>query len=307
MPRPASATLKRTAVIAARDLELDHAAVGRVLDRVVDEVRQHLPHLVGVGRGSAAGPARTRTRARCRAGRCTCAASTTVARELARVVRADVELDAVGVEPARPEDVVHGPREPVGLGRDHGEQVRALRLVELQVLTLERQRRAVDRGQRRAQLVRDGRDEVAAQLLEHAVGGQVAERVDGALVELDRRRSRARARAPAARAAASRRSSRSSASPRRARCPRSRPSPGSPPPPAAPRPSSAESRVTASAARFQRRTMPSRSSMKTPSPMCSSTRAASARRSTSRNSSALSTAVAARRASSCVVTRSAGP
>ena len=61
----------------------------------------------------------------------------------------------------------------------------ALRLVELQVLALERQGRAVDRGQRRAQLVRDRRDEVAAQLLEHALLGQVAEGVDGALGELD--------------------------------------------------------------------------------------------------------------------------
>src|SRR3954467_3551653 len=34
-------------VVAAPDLELDPAAVRRVLDRVVDEVRQHLPDLVG--------------------------------------------------------------------------------------------------------------------------------------------------------------------------------------------------------------------------------------------------------------------
>src|ERR1043165_6498110 len=50
----------------------------------------------------------------------------------------------IGVQAARPEDVVHRAGEAVGLGRDDGQQVGALRLVERQVGTLQGQRGPVD-------------------------------------------------------------------------------------------------------------------------------------------------------------------
>ena len=59
-----------------------------------------------------------------------------------------------------------------------------LGVVERDVVALQRHRRAVDRGERRPQLVRDGRDEVALQLLDRPLVGEVAERVDGAVREL---------------------------------------------------------------------------------------------------------------------------
>ena len=81
------------------------------------------------------------------------------------------------------------------------------------VVALQRQGGAVDRRERRPQLVGDGRDEVALQLLDRALVGQVAESVHGALREpaagsrarargrgrVDRQRLRPRS--PAARAA----------------------------------------------------------------------------------------------------------
>ena len=62
-----------------------------------------------------------------------------------------------------------------------------LLVAEHDVLAPERHRSAVDRRQRRAELVRDGRDEVAPQLLDRSLLGQIAERVDGAVGELCRR------------------------------------------------------------------------------------------------------------------------
>ena len=61
------------------------------------------------------------------------------------------------------------------------------RFLELEILARERQRRAVDRSERRAQLVRHGRDEVLANLLERAFLGEVAERVHRSFVEADSR------------------------------------------------------------------------------------------------------------------------
>ena len=77
-----------------------------------------------------------------------------------------------------------------------------LRLLEPHVVALERERGAVDRRERRAELVRHGRDEVALQLLDRALLGHVAERVDRAAGERGRPRSRATARCPSRRRAA---------------------------------------------------------------------------------------------------------
>ena len=98
-----------------------------------------------------------------------------------RIARLDRHVQRAGIEPARPEDVVDRAREPVGLAGDDVEQLRALVVVEHDVAPPQRHRRAVDRGERRAQLVRDRRDELRAHRLERALLGQVAEGVDDAV------------------------------------------------------------------------------------------------------------------------------
>ena len=65
------------------------------------------------------------------------------------------------------------------------EQPRAQLVGEVDVGAQQRQRGAVDRRERRPQLVRDGGDEVGAHQLERALVGEVAEGVDRALVEAD--------------------------------------------------------------------------------------------------------------------------
>ena len=106
------------------------------------------------------------------------------ARELGGVGSADRNLSGARVEPAREEDVVDDPREPLRLARDHAEHPLLLVDAERDVLAAQRHRGAVDRGERRAQLVRDGRDEIALELLDRPLVGEVAERVDRALREL---------------------------------------------------------------------------------------------------------------------------
>ena len=189
-------------------------------------------------------------------------------------------------------------RQPAGLLDDHVEQLVAQLGLELDVVAAQRERGAVDRGERRAQLVRHGRDEVLAHRLERALLGEVAERVDGAVlvadrgdrepelaaVELERNALRPRRLAGAARRG-TRGSDRVPAGDRgRRRAGRARPPPATP--------------VIRSAALFQSRIRPLRSTRKTPSPIVASTRAACARSSASRKSRAFSIAIVARRASS---------
>ncbi len=102
-----------------------------------------------------------------------------------RVAPLDRDAHAARLEPARPEDVVHDAREPVGLARDDLEQPVALRLLDRDVAAPQGHRRAVDRGERRAELVRHGRDEVRLHLLHGPLVGDVAERVHGAAREAD--------------------------------------------------------------------------------------------------------------------------
>ena len=69
------------------------------------------------------------------------------------------------------------------LAGDHAEQADALVIAERDIGSLQRHRGAVDGGERRAQLVGDGRDEVALQPLDRVLLGEVAERVDRPLDE----------------------------------------------------------------------------------------------------------------------------
>ena len=93
--------------------------------------------------------------------------------------------ECVRVEPARPEDRVDRAGEAVRLVRDHVQQRDVLVLVEHDVLATKRHRGAVDRRERRAELVRDGRDELGLQRVEGTLLRQIPERVDGAVHHRD--------------------------------------------------------------------------------------------------------------------------
>src|SRR5581483_8403075 len=70
---------------------------------------------------------------------------------------------------------------------DDLEQLLAELALELDVVAPKRQRGAVDRGEGRTELVRNGCDEVLAHALERALLVQVAERVYGSVLEADGR------------------------------------------------------------------------------------------------------------------------
>ena len=276
-------TEKRTRPPPTRgELHLDPAAVGRVLDRVVDEVDQDAADLVGVA--DDVGQVGRRVEHEL--------VTALEVRELGlddvpcepqRVARHDRHVQRAGVEPARPEDVVDRAREPLGLAGDDVEHLRALVVVERDIAPPQRHRRAVDRGERRAQLVGDRRDELRAHRLERPLLGQVAEGVDDAVrhgdavqrepqlarpeVERQRLRPRRRDRRPRRRPGRARRCSPSRGSPRR-RAGRARRRAAGPLRPQ--RPGSTCGRT------------PRRSTKKTPSPTEASTRAACARSSASR-------------------------
>ena len=131
-------------------------------------------------------PSGARSESSIAGGRCAPAAATTARRPRARRTRSIGDVDRVGVEPARPQDVVDDPGEALGLARDHAQHALALLVGERHIGAAQCHRRAVDRRQRRPQLVRDRRDEVALQPLERALVRQVAERVDRALREVGR-------------------------------------------------------------------------------------------------------------------------
>ena len=285
-----------------RDRDGDRSAVGGVLDGVVDEVDQHPPDLVRVA--CHLGQIRVGDqRELVRAAEVRALRLNDIVDERDRVAVLDRDVQRVGIEPRGPEDVVDRPRKPVGLPRNDIEQVRALVVGERDVLAAERHRCAVDRSERRPQLVRHGRDELGAHRLERTLLGQVAEGVDdpvrhddpmdrepeltAAEVEWQRLRPRrdpslggkrhraTTAAQPGIASTATRSITAASASP-----------------------------VAAAAARFQVRTRPWRSTRKTPSPTEASTRTACARSSAARYSWALSTATATRAASSRTVSTS---
>ena len=117
IPSPRSETTKRTRAARRLDSHLDEAAVGRVLDRVVDEVDEHLAHLVRIRRdrrrarrhvqGELDPGREVRTRRRDHG-----------PRQRTAVTALDRDVEHPGVEPARPEDVVDDPRQALRLARD---------------------------------------------------------------------------------------------------------------------------------------------------------------------------------------------
>ncbi len=117
-------------------------------------------------------------------GRWVSAAARTAAGDLDRVGPSDQDLFRTRIEPARQQNVVDDPREPLRLAGDHVEHPLLLVDAERDVVAPQRHRRAVDRGERSAKLVRDRRDEVALQLLDGPLLGEIPERVHRALREL---------------------------------------------------------------------------------------------------------------------------
>ena len=85
--------------------------------------------------------------------------------DLLQVDRARVPLDVARLELARVEHLVDEPRQALGFLDDDAEEARALGRLEVRVVAQDLGERA-DRGQRRAQLVRHGRDEVVLQPVE---------------------------------------------------------------------------------------------------------------------------------------------
>src|ERR1700730_16524075 len=74
-------------------------------------------------------------------------------RESVRIARLDMHLEPAGVELAGEQEVVDDVSQAGGLFDDDLEELPVHGLLELEVLARERQRRAVDRGERRAQLM----------------------------------------------------------------------------------------------------------------------------------------------------------
>ena len=132
--------------------------------------RQHERELVLLG--AAAGPGRD------------------VARDGRDVDRGELQPDGARLEARGAEQRLDEPVEPLGLARDVADERRAVLLAEARVLAQQRLGEAVDRGQRRAQLVRDGGHEVALELLERAHLGDVAHREHAARAGRRRRSCR---------------------------------------------------------------------------------------------------------------------
>ena len=168
----------------APERELDPSAGGRVLDRVLDEVRQDLPQHVGVG-GDLGEVVSGRQLDRHAGRRVGAGRLDDLERERCRVAVLDGEGEAARVEPARCEHLVDDPRQAVRLPRDHGQEPPSMVFVEVDVLAPKRHRSAVDGRERRSQLVRDRGHELALEPLDAPLLGQVAERIDRPVRELD--------------------------------------------------------------------------------------------------------------------------
>ncbi len=91
---------------------------------------------------------------------------------LADIDRAARDLDAVGLDPGHVEQVVDELDKPVGRAQDDVDEL-ALALGHVLGAPFEQLDEALDRGQRAAQLVRGGRDELALGPLEPGTLGDV--------------------------------------------------------------------------------------------------------------------------------------
>ena len=183
IPRPRSRTAKRTRPSTGSSSSSTRPPFGEYLTafstRFTSTCRSPSASAATCGPGSGAVSTSSTS-----AGRCVAAAAITLRASSVAFGPADQDRRRPGVEPAREQDVVDDPGEPLRLAGDHLEHARLLLVPEHDVVAAQGHRGAVDRRERRAQLVRDGRDEVALQLLDRTLLGQVAEGVDGAVREL---------------------------------------------------------------------------------------------------------------------------
>src|SRR4051795_6984258 len=86
-----------------------------------------------------------------------------------RIAALDLRVQLAAVHLAREQEVGDDLRELVRLVRDHLEQLLRQLLLELYVVAAPRARGAVDRGERRAQLVRPSREKVLPHRLERTL------------------------------------------------------------------------------------------------------------------------------------------
>ena len=101
----------------------------------------------------------------------------------------EIERLLTGVEPRQPQQILDEPLHPLRVARDDLEEPAALVLVG--VALRQRFDVAANRGQRRAQLVRDVGDEVAADLIGAPQVGDVVQHEDDAVRDRAGRRRRA--------------------------------------------------------------------------------------------------------------------
>ena len=102
-----------------------------------------------------------------------------VVHERADVAVDDIERLLAGVEPREPQQILDEPLHALGMARDDRQEPPAL--LGVAVALGQRLDIAADRRQRRAQLVRDVGDEIAADLIRAAQVGDVVQDHDGAV------------------------------------------------------------------------------------------------------------------------------
>ena len=179
MPIPLSLTLTRTRSARRFVATTTGSRLVRILDRVVDEVDEHLLHPVAVGVRSACRSGAQRERH----GR-----GHPRAHGLDRLRCEHVDVDAPSlereislIEARGKQQLVREIAQSSRLRRDHLEQLPGHLGREPDVLAKQRPRGSEDAGQRCAQLVGDGRDELALALVHAVLEGEVAERIDDPL------------------------------------------------------------------------------------------------------------------------------
>src|SRR4051794_13677147 len=167
-------------VAAAARGDGDGAARRRELDRVVEQVREDLAELVAIGLRREPAVLDVDDEAVPVPGVVVLVALHRVREQRLEVDRRELHLEIARVEPGHVEERVDDLREPFRLRGDVADEGRALGFAEERVAAQERLCEAVDRRQRRAQLVGDRRHEVGLHLLDEAVRGDVAEGEDPA-------------------------------------------------------------------------------------------------------------------------------
>ncbi len=122
------------AVVALPGGDRDSAPGGRVAHRVLDEVRQHLPQLLGIGRGGE----RLRRQVDDEVVPVRAGAADDVGDRGSDVGRGDADLEVAAVEARGVEGRVDDRRQPLRLGRDVAEERPPLLLAEEDVLAQQR-------------------------------------------------------------------------------------------------------------------------------------------------------------------------